>query len=252
MPPETPTEGDRALPVRGDVLRSARQRKGWEQEELRRKTEVIRNGRKLYISLNTIRKAEGGGPCFLGTIRRLADALEIDPGQLIGQADTHGSGLAVTVEKDPESNAVDITAYIHLRIKIGEDVSDQSPKLLAIREILRLLAPDGGVKLLSLGAGIAVFGVAKTRANEVALVTGTLRESLKGSGAILSSWHTVDVPASPSGKSFRAVRPGRDRIEPIKKRLEELFPHGIVYMTNCLENGVILFDKAGTIVEEIY
>jgi hypothetical protein len=80
--PNPKKQSDRkgTIAVRGDLLESTRIGKGLSYEELSERTEwVDPKGRRRTISITTIKKAERGGPCYLGTIRRLAETIGLEP-----------------------------------------------------------------------------------------------------------------------------------------------------------------------------
>ena len=105
MPP-TKSRGqfERTASVRGEVLKAARMKKGWGQDELVRQAARLEPG--LRVSLGTVQRAERGGPCYLTTIRALAVAIGVEPTALISELPgSRPNGAAV-----PDGHAASPTA----------------------------------------------------------------------------------------------------------------------------------------------
>jgi anti-sigma regulatory factor (Ser/Thr protein kinase) len=100
MRPESGKPREGRIPVRGDVLRAAREKKDWGYQELSDQTERRVKGKLKKISITTIKKAERGGPSYRSTIRWLAEVLDLQPSDLW---DLHGEpvGGADLAENTP-------------------------------------------------------------------------------------------------------------------------------------------------------
>lgn len=92
------------MSVRGEVLKAARMKKGWGQDELVRQAARLEPG--LRVSLGTVQRAERGGPCYLTTIRALAVAIGVEPTALISELPgSRPDGAAVPEGHAPRSPA---------------------------------------------------------------------------------------------------------------------------------------------------
>ena len=125
---QTQTESGRTTLVRGDLLKTARMMKGLGLEAFQASM-----GRP-DVALATIKKAESGGPSYLATIRRLCDALELQPETVILRDDA-----PVYI---PTSS--DNWASIHIRINVAirKDDTRSVQLLMAILGMLNQILPE--------------------------------------------------------------------------------------------------------------
>jgi len=78
----TVTLGPRAMRIDGPKLRKLREERFWSREELSQKSGIHRD------SIGRIERGAWPGGSYLPTIRKLAEALGIDPRELVAEEDS--------------------------------------------------------------------------------------------------------------------------------------------------------------------
>ena len=162
------------------MIEAARRKKGWSLEKLAEASK---------LSVGALRKAINGGPSLLSTLELIALALGLeveslflldDPPIVLENPLSSHDGKPSRVEILQEANSQEIKIELYLKIIIGENVSKDSKAFLALQELLKGILPNQeGFRLVTIGVGVAVFGVAKTRANEIALAGRRLEDFMK-------------------------------------------------------------------------
>jgi hypothetical protein len=127
-PPNNQDESGRTKRIRGDLLKAARIMKGLGLEAFQASMGTPE------VALATIKKAEGGGPSYLATIRRLCDALELQPETVIMRDD------APTYKASHLENWTSL--HIHIQVNVRKDDGKSVQMLTAILGMLNQILPE--------------------------------------------------------------------------------------------------------------
>jgi chaperonin GroEL len=165
----------------GDAVRKCRKAKGWTQEVL---------AEKVGCSKKTIENVEASKPTRCGTLRDIAEALEVELESLLSDDEAASDGEEVPVfSKSADVGGVAIatdTVFLELRLAVDFDSfakEDQDRLLEGIRQLLRV---DGGILIVGKKRGSVLLTLQLDE--ELAL---RLVEAIKNDE--LASFHVVDA-----------------------------------------------------------